>query len=99
MKPGSKTANDIRRTSFPRRRPFPITDCNYQTFSIDRYHGGPTGSSRPSFLNISREYFRHEARRQFLSEVTFFLILAAILAMTFVSGARAIIHFLNLPEA
>jgi len=99
MKPGSEMANNIRRTLFPRRRPFPITGCNYQTFSLDRYRGGPTGSSQPSFFNISREYFRHEARRHFLSEIAFFLILAAILAITFVSGARAIIHFLSLPEA
>ena len=99
MKPGSEMANDIRRTLFPRRRPFPISLCNYQTFSLDHYRGGPTGSSQPSFLNISREYFRREARRHFLSEIAFFLILAAILAIAFVSGARAIIHFLNLPEA
>ena len=59
----------------------------------------PSGSSQPSFLNISREYFRSEARRNFLAEVAFFLAIAAILAATFISGARAIIHFLHLPVA
>ena len=98
MKPGSK-ANNVSKTLFPRRSPFPIIECNYQTFSLDRYRGGPTGSPQPSFLNISREYFQREARRHFLGEIAFFLILAAILAMTFVHGARAIIHFLNLPDA
>src|SRR5437764_12404619 len=96
---GCEMVNAIQRTLFPRRRPFPIIDCNYQTFSLDRYRGGPIGSAHPSFLNISREYFRRAARRHFLSEIAFFLILAAILAIAFVSGARAIIHFLNLPEA
>jgi len=66
---------------------------------MDRYHDGSTGSSPASFLNISREYFRHEARRNFLAEVAFFLAIAAILAATFISGASAIIHFLHLPAA
>jgi hypothetical protein len=83
-----------------RTRPrFPVIDCNFQAFSLDRYYGGSTGSSQPSFLNISREYFRSEARRNFLAEVLFFLAIAAILAATFVSDARAIIHFLHLPAA
>lgn len=66
---------------------------------MDRYYGGSTGSSEPSFLNISREYFRSEARRNFLAEIAFFLAITVILATTFVSGARAIIHFLHLPAA
>jgi len=78
---------------------FPVTDCDFQVFSLDRYYGGSTGSSQPSFLNISREYFRSEARRNFLAEVAFFLAIAAILAATFISDARAIIHFLHLPAA
>ena len=66
---------------------------------MDRYYGGSAGSSPPSFLNISREYFRSEARRSFLAETAFFLAIVAILATTFISGARAIIHFLHLPAA
>jgi len=78
---------------------FPVTNYNFQVFSVDRYYGGSTGSSQPSFLNISREYFRREARRDFLVEGAFFLAIAAILAATFISGAGAIIHFLHLPTA
>ena len=80
-------------------RRFPITDWYFQTFSPDRYHGGSTGSSPTSFLNISREYFQHEARRNFVVEGTFFIIIAAILAVTFITDARAILHFLHLPAA
>src|SRR4029453_2077403 len=81
------------------RRVFPITDCNYQAFSLDRFRGGLPDKPAPSFLNISREYFRCEARRNFLAEAAFFLAFAAILVLTFISGAMVIIHFLNLPEA
>jgi hypothetical protein len=76
---------------------FPKVDCNYQTFSLDRFYGGEDRNSGSSFLDISREYFRFEARRNFLAEAAFFLVLVAILALTFVSGALTIIHFLQLP--
>jgi hypothetical protein len=78
---------------------FPAIDCNYQSFSLDRYNGGSTGSSPASFLNISRDYFRREARRNFLVEIAFFLVLGGILIATFIEGARVIIHFLQLPPA
>lgn len=81
------------------RRVFPITDCNYQSFSLDRFGGGLPDKPQPSFLNISREYFRYEARRSFLAEAAFFLAFAAILVLTFISGAMVIIHFLDLLEA
>jgi hypothetical protein len=102
MKPNSERNDGRRSRNFCSRRTglrFPVTDCNFQASALDRYYGGSTGSSRPSFLNISREYFRSEARRNFLAEVAFFLAIAAILATTFIIGARAIIHFLHLPSA
>jgi hypothetical protein len=102
MKPNSERHDDRRSRNFCSRRTgrrFPLTDCNFKTSPLDRYYGGSPGSSRPSFLNISREYFRSEARRNFLAEVAFFLAIAAILATTFISGARTIIHFLHLPSA
>jgi len=98
MKPSSE---DFRkeRGSFGRPRRFPIIECNFQIFSLDRFSGGSAGHPAPSFLNISRSYFRYEVRRNFLAEAVFFLVIAAILAATFVSGAVAIIHFLQLPAA
>jgi hypothetical protein len=82
-----------------KRTNFPTIDCNYQAFSLDRYHGGADRNHASSFLNISREYFRYEARRNFLAEAAFFLVLTAMLALTFISGALVIIHFLQLPAA
>lgn len=82
-----------------RKRSFPRIDFGYQSFSHDRFRGGFPSNPDPSFLNISREYFRYEARRNFLAEGVFFLALVAILALTFISGALVIIHFLQLPQA
>jgi len=86
---------------FSRKRTpkFPVTDCSYQEFPLERFRGGLPNKPDPSFLNISREYFRYEARRNFLGEAAFFLVLTAILALTFISGALVIIRFLQLPEA
>jgi hypothetical protein len=79
---------------------FPITGHNYQEFPLDRFNdGGSASDDRPSFRNISREYFRYEARRNFLAEGIVFLAIIAILAATFISGALIIVHFLQLPEA
>jgi hypothetical protein len=87
--------------SFAKRRAprFPITDCNYQLFSLRRFGGESAGSSAKSFLNISREYFRHEARWNFVAEILLFLAIIATAAVPLINGARAIIHFLHLPVA
>lgn len=101
MKP-SFAKSDCRRWGHSRndKKPvFPVTDCDYQRSPFHRYFGGSAETPSSSFLNISREYFRHEARRNFLAEAAFFLAFTAILALTFISGAIVIIHFLNLPEA
>jgi hypothetical protein len=101
MKPNSEGTDDRRDRNCCRRRArfrFPFLNCNFQVFSLDRYSGG-SSNSQPSFLNISREYFRSEARRSFLAEIAFFVVIAVILAVTFISGAGAIIHFLHLPSA
>src|SRR2546430_12186327 len=96
MKPSSEY---FRKGSSFFRKPtrFPVIECNFQIFSLDRSYWGSTDHPAPSFLNISRSYFRYEVRRNFLVEAVFFLAIAAILAVTFVSGAIAIIHFLQLP--
>jgi hypothetical protein len=102
MKPIAQTTDsgsDKDFSSIRQQHRFPLVECNYQTFSLDRFSGGSTGSSPGSFLNISRDYFQREARRNFLAEAAFFLIIGAILASAFIEGARAIIHFLHLPPA
>jgi hypothetical protein len=97
----SSRVKDFRRGRNFRRETgrFPVIECNFQTFSLDRFYGGSSSSPASSFLNISRDYFRYEARRNFLAEVAFFIAIIAILAITFVTGALAIIHFLQLPAA
>ena len=78
---------------------FPRIDCNFQIFRLDRFYGGDGHAPAPSFLNISRDYFRYEARRNFIAEGVFFIALMAVLTIAIVVGAITIIHFLQLPTA
>ena len=101
MKPIAQLKDCRDRGDFAPDRPghrFPLVEWNYQKFSLDRFRGG-SSDPRPSFLNISRDYFAREAGRNFAAEVGFFLVMAAILAGAFIECARAIIQFLHLLNA
>lgn len=99
MKPVAHRADRQSDSDFSSGRRFPLIELNYQTFSLDRFKGGSDGSPRGSFFDISRDYFQREAGRNFLAEVAFFLVLAAVLAGALVEGARVIIHVLQVLPA
>jgi|SRR5437867_7656415 len=95
MKPTSNSNEASHRgDSFVRR--FPIIDCNYQVSSyIDRSGGHCANFPTPSFRNISRDYFRNEARYTFASEAALFVLITMTAAMAVASGAVATIDFLH----
>jgi hypothetical protein len=97
MKPVAHRADRRSKGGFSPGPSFPLVDFNYQSFSIDRFNGGADREPTNSFFDISRDYFQREARRNFLGEVGFFLVLAGVLAGAVVQGALIIIHFLQLP--
>jgi hypothetical protein len=99
MKPVAQRADRKCNGDFSPASVFPLVDFNYQSFSLDRFNGGSGRRDRNSFFDISRDYFQREARRNFLAEAVFFLLMIAILTGTFIEGARLIIHFLQLPSA
>ncbi|PYL66332.1 MAG: hypothetical protein DMF25_00680 [Verrucomicrobia bacterium] len=72
-----------------------IIDCNYQApFYAD--YGGPCGNvPGPSFRNISRDYFRNEARYNFVTEAALFVLIMATAALAIAISAVAAIHFLH----
>lgn len=78
---------------------FPLIDFNYQSFSLDRFNGGSGDKPTNSFFDISRDYFQREARRNFLAEVAFFLVLTGVLVGAVIEVARLVIHFLQLLSA
>ena len=78
-------------------RCFAIADCNFQPPSSIDLDGGHCANvpSPSSFRNISRDYFRREARYIFASEATFFALIMIMASMAIASGAVAAIDFLR----
>lgn len=100
MKPGVETQPHAKRGDSPVRRrapALPRLECNYQQMIFGRWSGGHAGRSKASFLMISREYFRAEARWNYLVEVFFFLLILATAGSAVIYGARVIIRVLGLP--
>jgi hypothetical protein len=95
MKPTS-TSNRSRNRSDRFAPHFPIIDCNYQAPSYVDLSGGHCGNvPAPSFRNISRDYFRKEARCNFASEAALFVLIMATAALAIANGAVAAIDFLR----
>ncbi len=95
MKPSS-SSNRLRNGSDRSGRRFPITDCDYQApLYIDRSGGHCANVPAPSFRNISRDYFRNEARYTFASEAALFALITMTAAVAIASGAVAAIDFLR----
>ena len=100
MKPVAQRMDRRSEDDFSLGRRFPLTDFNYQSFPLDRFRGDWHGDDRSdSFFDISRNYFAREARRHFVAEVAFFIVMAAILVGALIELVRAIIPFLQLPSA
>jgi hypothetical protein len=77
-------------------RQVPLTDCNYQASSYADLWGGRCGRApAPSFRNISRDYFHHEAGRTFVAEAVFFSAIIITAAIALGIGAIAAIDFLR----
>ena len=95
MKP-SFSSNGSRNGGDRSARRFPITDCDYQASSyIDRSGGHCANVPTPSFRNISRDYFRNEARYTFASEAALFGLITVTAGLAIASGAVAAIDLLR----
>ena len=73
-----------------------IIECNYQAPPYVDLSGGYCGNlPDPSFRNISRDYFRYEARYNFASEAAVFVLIMATAALAIATSAVAAINFLR----
>jgi hypothetical protein len=69
-----------------------LTDCNYYSVTLSAHHGHCAKPLAPPFRNISRQYFQHEARHDFIGEAILFAMLVITAAVPLVSAAYAIIE-------
>jgi len=90
MKPTSHTSGNDRRFGGDRTdvRRFPVTDFQYQALNLGG-RGGSCAKFSPSFRNISMDYFKKEARRSFVTEVVFFVLIVLTSTWPVLQNIRA----------
>jgi hypothetical protein len=74
---------------------FPITDVEYQSVRLDGYRGNCANKRLPSFRNISKDYFKNEARRSFVTEATFFAFIVITASWPVLQSVRAMTHLVR----
>lgn len=90
MKPTSHSAGRNNRDGVNKTlsHRFPVTDYSFQSVTLDGYRGGCAKYAR-SFRNISNDYFKTEARRNFLTEALFFGSIVATTIWPMLQSVRA----------
>lgn len=76
-------------------RKFPFTDFSYHSVTLGGCNGYCAKAVSPSFYNLSRDYFKTEARRYFLAETLVFAAIMATAVLPLVNGARAVIDLVR----
>ena len=92
MKPNSQPRNRSARNDVQR---FPRINSNYHIATFPNLNGGCAGHELPSFLNISSEYFRNEARSEFQLEVAAFAAIILTAAIPILSNLHALADFVR----
>jgi hypothetical protein len=87
MKPPSHTIDSNRIGDMARQ--FPLVDSAFQSITLDGYRENCAKSRKPSFRNISKDYFKNEARHSFLSEAAFFAAITVISSWPIFLSVRA----------
>ena len=76
------------------QRRFPVTDFNYQSVELGSYNGRCAELAGDSF-RTTREYFDHEAARDFLTEAAVFGVIMLSVAAPLLNGIESIAHLLR----
>lgn len=98
MKPTFETTDQNKeRDSFALRagRRLPLTDCNYHSVVLGGYKSNCARTGAPSFLNISRDYFKKEAGPGFVAEASVFAMIVLIAALPVIQAIYALAHFIR----
>ena len=98
MKPTFETTDQNKeRDSFALRAGcrLPLTDCNYHSVVLGGYKSNCARTGAPSFLNISRDYFKKEAGPGFVAEASVFAMIVLIAALPVIQAIYALAHFIR----
>lgn len=100
MKPTSTTIdNASRHDSFDpirrKRRRSPITDYNYHSVPFEHSSAAYASTSPRSFWNITGDYFKNEARYEFLGEAAVFGVIIVTAFLPLLSNGHALMEFIR----
>jgi len=76
-------------------RNFPQIEQNYQATSLGGSCGTPAKFRRPSFFELSQEYFADEAPRDFAVEAAVFTALILTAVLPIVNGVQAVVALVH----
>jgi hypothetical protein len=99
MKPTIQFNEKRRRNSCDRESrqcsAFLQTDYSFQAASVANGGGRCFGSCQQSFRAISQDYFKNEARCNFVSEAALFSVIVVTAALPILSSASALVHLVR----
>jgi len=99
MKPtiqfNQKSRRDFSDRESRRGSVLPQTDCSFQAASVSNGGGRCFGSCQSSFRAISQDYFKNEARRNFVSEAALFSVIVVTAALPILNSASALVHLVR----
>jgi hypothetical protein len=98
MKPTIETIDQSKKrdsSAIRTGRRFPLTDCNYHSVALGGYKSNCARTGAPSFLNISRDYFKSEAGPSFVAEAFVFAMIVLIAAWPVMQTVSALSHFIR----
>lgn len=70
----------------------PQTNCHFRPNSPVDFGGHCSGTPRPSFRCISKDYFANEAPGHFANELAIFTLMAITAAVPVIEGIRGAAH-------
>ena len=91
MKLSRFTERDLREKQIAGR--FPLTDWSYHSVDLSDFTARDAGKPRFSFMQISRDYFNSEARRNLVLECVFFALISITAVPAILDCGRALLEF------
>jgi hypothetical protein len=73
----------------------PLTDYNYRPVALDSFNTNCARLSPLSLWDISRDYFKNEARHDFLGEAALFATIICTAFLPLISNAHPLVEFVR----